>query len=175
MGYLPAPYESAPDDDLGSATAATLAASVGALISVSLGMQVARQFPAAKQALDAGTLTGARMELVVVTTGWAAAAALMGLGALLLLFRRGRGLLVLGALVGVATTGVARYEFGWFTASHPLANIAVYFGGVAVFVLALLPGTRRWIAGRGRRRGALPPVLSATALAPTRVQIGPAR
>jgi hypothetical protein len=43
-------------------------------------------------------------------------------------------------------------------------------------VLALLPATKRWIAGRGRRsRSGLPPVTTATPLTPTRVQIGQAR
>ena len=52
----------------------------------------------------------------------------------------------------------------------------MYFGGVAVIVMALLPVTGRWIAGRGRsRQRGLPPVTSATALTPTRVQVGQAR
>ncbi len=177
--YLPAPYESAPDDDLGSAVAATLAASAGVLVAVSLGVQAWQQYPEASsviKAFDGGSISGAPLELLFTTAGWALAALLMGLGGLLLIFRRGRGALVFGALVSIAVTAVARYQFRYFTPSHPLANVAVFFGGVAVIVLALLPQTRRWIAGRGhRRRGGLEPMMTATALTPTSVQIGPAR
>lgn len=173
---MPAPYESAPDDDLAAASMATLAVALGALVGYSLGRQAWTQWPTARDLIDAKRTTGVDLEVLVTTAGWAAAAVLMVLGAVLLAFRRGRGLLVFGSLVGVVVTVIARYSFDWFTPGHfALPNLPVYFGGAVVLVLALLPATRRWVNGRRPRSRCLPPVSSATALTPTRVQIGQAR
>lgn len=174
--YLPAPYESAPDDDLGAAALAALTGTTGVLIAVTLGRQAWVQYPDAKAALTGGPLAGSDVALLSTTAAWAVSAAAMTLGAVLLVVRRGRGLVVFGALVGLAGTAIARWGFDWLTPVHPLDNAAVYYGGVAVILLASVPPTGRWIAGRGRaRQRGLPPVTSATALTPTRVQIGQAR
>lgn len=174
--YLPAPYEAAPDDDLAAAAAAALAATSAVLIAITLGRQAWDQYPAAIDALQAGPLGGDSSAVAISTFGWAASAVLMGLGAVLMLVRRGRGFVVLGAVIGLATTIAARAAFDWFTPSHPIPHAVVFYGGAAVIVMALLPATGRWMAGRGRGRDrGLPPVTSATPLTPTRVQLGQAR
>ena len=88
----------------------------------------------------------------VPTVGWAVAAVLMVVGALLLLFRRGRGLLVFGALIAVATTAWAQFGLGYGGdgALIPVESWPLYWGGVGRVVLALLPATGRWV-GRTRR------------------------
>jgi hypothetical protein len=174
--YLPAPYESAADDDLAAAAGAALTGTTALLIALTLGRQSWAQYPAALDLLTAGRLEGTDLALVATTATWAASAVLMTLGAVLLIARRGRGVVMSGAFVGLAGTAIARWGFDWFTPVYPLDNAAAYFGGVAVIGLAMLPSTRRWIAGRGRPgQRKLPPVTSATALTPTRVQIGQAR
>ncbi len=160
-----APYESVPDDDLGSAAAATVAVALGALIAVTLGVQSWQQIPAFRATMQARDLRGQELATVVTTVGWGVAAVLLGFGALLLVFRRGRGLLLLGSLVGVATTAIARFGFQWFTPTHPLDHALVFWGGVAVLLAAVLPATRRWVAGRSGR--GMPPVTTATPLLPT--------
>jgi hypothetical protein len=156
---LAAPYESVPDDDLSAAAAATVTGALALLVAVSLGMQAWRQLPNVDRVLDAGSFQEADVPLLSTTFGWGAAAVLMTLGALLLSIRRGRGTVIFGSLIGLAATLLARVEFGWFTPEHPLEHLPVYFAGAAVVLLALLPGTRRWISGR-RQRNTLPPVLS---------------
>lgn len=175
--YLPAPYESAPDDDLPAAACAALTGTLAVLVAITLARQAWDQYPAAVDALNGGSLVGDDLALVVTAGGWAASAVLMGLGAVLMLVRRGREVVVLGALIGLATTIVARYAFDWFSPAHPVTHGAVFVGGAVVIVLALLPATSRWISGRGagRRNRGLPPVTSATPLTPTRVQLGQAR
>ena len=174
--YLPAPYEAAPDDDLGSAAAAALTGTTALLIAVTVGRQAWDQYRSVADVVTAGRIDGVEADLLITTVGWAVSAAFMALGAVALLFRRGRGAVLLGAVVGLAVTAGARWGFGWFTASHPVEHGPVFFGGVVVLVLALLPATRRWTKGRDRhRQRRLPPVTSATALTPTRVQIGQAR
>lgn len=173
--YLPAPYESVSDDDLGAAAAATLVGTLGALVAVSIGRQAWDQRTRFVDLIDAGSFSGDNLAVVVSTVGWAVAAVLMVLGAVLLLFRRGLGLLVVGSVVGVVTTAIARYGYDWFTPRYPIDNLPVFLGGIGVLLLALLPATRRWVAGRRTRSRGLPPVTSATALTPTRVQFGQAR
>ena len=51
--------------------------------------------------------------VAVPTVGWAVAAVLMAIGAVLLLFRRGRGLLIFGALVAIGTTAWAQFGLGY--------------------------------------------------------------
>ena len=76
----------------------------------------------------------------------------MVIGAVLLLFRRGRALLIFGGLVSIATTAWAQFGIGYGGegAEIPISQWPLYWGGVAVVVLALLPPTGRWV-GRVRR------------------------
>ncbi len=174
--YLPAPYESAPDDDLGSAAAAALTGTTALLTAVTLGRQAWDQYRSVADVVTAGRIDGVEADVLITTVGWGVSALLMALGAVALVVRRGRGAVLLGAVVGLAVAVGARWGFGWFTPAHPVDHGSVFFGGAVVLVLALLPATRRWVAGRGRhRRPGMPPVTSATTLTPTRVQIGQAR
>lgn len=174
--YLPAPYEAAPDDDLAAAAGAALVGTTALLVALTLGRQAWAQYRSVAEVLTAGRIEGADPALVLTTVTWAVSTVLMVAGALALVVRRGRGALTLGAAVGLVGTAGARWGFDWFTPVHPLQHAAVFFGGVVVMALALLPPVGRWIAGRGKRRTrGLPPVTSATALTPTRVQIGQAR
>ncbi len=68
---------------------------------------------------------------------------LMVIGALLLIFRRGRGSLILGALVSIATTAVAQYELHLGPATQ--SQSWLYWGGIGVLVVAALPATGRWV------------------------------
>ena len=94
----------------------------------------------------------------VPTVGWTVATVLMVIGSLLLLFRRGRALLVFGALIGVATTAWAQFGLGYGGdgAAIQVNQWPLYWGGVAVVILALLPATGRWI-GRTRQVANRPP------------------
>jgi hypothetical protein len=157
--YLPAPYESPQQDDLSATVAAILSTTVGLITSWVLGSWA---YPVVRQAIDGalGNLTAAEQDaleasvetVAVPTVGWALAAILLAIGSLLLLFRRGRGLLLLGAVIAVATTAFAQFVLGY---GGPGAVIEVpqwplYWGGAVVLVLALLPGTGRWV-GKQRR------------------------
>lgn len=159
MSYLPAPYESPQQDDLSATVAAILTSTVALITSWVLGQQA---YPVVKDFIDGvlGNLTSAQEDAVeasldtvaIPTVGWTIAAVLMVIGALLLLFRRGRGLLILGGLVAVATTAWAQFIIGYGGegAEVPVSQWPLYWGGAAVVVLALLPATFRWI-GRGQR------------------------
>jgi hypothetical protein len=159
MSYLPAPYESPQQDDLSATIAAILTTTVALITSWVLGQHA---YPVVREFIDAAmgnlstaqedALTASVPTVVVPTVGWAVAAVLMAIGALLLLFRRGRGLLVFGALIGVATTAWAQFGLGYGgeDAVHQVDQWPLYWGGVVVIVLALLPATGRWV-GRQRR------------------------
>lgn len=159
MSYLPAPYESPQQDDLSATLAAILTTTVALLSAWVLGQQA---YPVVKEFIDGlmGNLSSAQEDalqasvdtVAVPTAGWATAAVLMVIGALLLLFRRGRGMLMVGALLATATTAFAQFVLGYGGdgAAIPLDQWPLYWGGVAVAVLALLPATGRWL-GRKRR------------------------
>ncbi len=144
MSYLPAPYESPQQDDLAATLAAILTTTVALITSWVLGQQA---YPVIREFIDGamGNLTDAqedalrrRLDTVAVpTVGWALAAVLMVIGALLLLFRRGRGLLIFGALIAVATTAWAQFGLGYGGdgAAIPVDQWPLYWGGVAVVVL----------------------------------------
>lgn len=181
MTILPAPYESAPDDDLGAATSATLAATLGALVAVSLGSQAWEQGEQAATAFIEAPdqFLEAQLPTAVTTVGWGGAAVFMGLGALLLLFRLGRGALIFGSALSLGTTFLARYGFEWFTPTDPLEHYPVFLGGIPVLLLALLPTTGRWIAGRRSRRmrsgaGTFATPTSATPPRPISARVHPA-
>jgi hypothetical protein len=163
MSYLPAPYESPQQDDLSATLAAILTTTVALITSWVLGQQA---YPVVREFIDglSGNLTTAQQDalsasadtVAVPTAGWAVAAVLMVIGALLLLFRRGRGLVILGALISIATTAWAQFGIGYggADAAIPVSQWPLYWGGVVVVVLALLPPTGRWI---GRQRKAVKP------------------
>ena len=60
--------------------------------------------------------------------------------------------ILLGGLIAAGTTALARFGFGYGDAGArvPVENWPLYWGGVAVLVVALLPATGRWV-GRVRR------------------------
>jgi len=159
MSYLPAPYESPQQDDLSATVAAILTTTVGLITSWVLGQHV---YPVVRELIDGamGKLSSAQEDSLqeamgtigVPTFGWAIATVLMVIGSLLLLFRRGRGLLIFGALVSIATTAWAQFGLGYggVDAAVPVDQWALYWGGIVVVGLALLPATGRWI-GRTRR------------------------
>lgn len=163
MSYLPAPYESPQQDDLAATLAAILTATVALITSWVLGQQA---YPVIREFIDGvqGNLSAAQEDAFteslptvgVPTIGWAVAAVLMFVGALLLLFRRGRGLLIFGALISVATTAWAQFGLGYggADAAVPVDQWPLYWAGIAVVVLALLPATGRWI---GRQRKTVKP------------------
>ena len=167
MTILPAPYESVADDDLGSAVGAALTGALAGLLAVSLGAQAWRQIPDIKNSLDLEDLEGNDLATVLTTIGWGLGAVLLGLGAILLFFRRGRGAVMLGSLIATAATLIARYAFDWFTPAHPMDNAIVYYGGIAVFLLAAMPATKRWVSAPRRPRSAMPAVTTATPMTRT--------
>ena len=159
MSYLPAPYESPQQDDLSATVAAILTTTVAFITSWVLGQYA---YPVVMEFIDGllGNLTTDQQDaleasldtVAVPTLGWTVAAVLMVIGALLLLFRRGRGLLIFGALLAVATTAWAQFVIGYGGEGAVIAvdQWPLYWGGVAVVLLSLLPATHRWI-GRGAR------------------------
>ncbi|MET3806677.1 hypothetical protein ABIB25_003697 [Nakamurella sp. UYEF19] len=144
MSYLPAPYEAAKQDDLPAALGAGLTVTVAGITSWILGHWA---YQGIRTLVDLGKARNQLpRELVVTSVGWSIAVALMVTGGLLLAFRRGRGALILGALISIATTAIARYSFGLGSAAQPVPQWALYWGGVVVLLVAVLPATGRWIA-----------------------------
>jgi len=160
VSYLPAPYESPQQDDLAATLAAILTTTVALITSWVLGQHV---YPVVREAVDAalGNLSTADQEtftdslptVALPTVGWSVAALLMVLGSILLLFRRGRGLLIFGALIAIGTTAWAQFGLGYGGegAAIPVSQWPLYWGGIAVLVLAALPATGRWL---GKKRPA---------------------
>ncbi|MTD12836.1 hypothetical protein GIS00_02610 [Nakamurella sp. YIM 132087] len=143
MTQLPAPYELAQQDDLAAALGAGLAVTCAGITGWMLGSFSYR-------GLDSAIRAGVDLEdwpapAALTIVGWGAATVLMVLGALLLLFRRGRGLLVFGALVSVVITAIAQFSYDIGTVRSPVEQWPLYWGGVVVLVLALLPATKRWV------------------------------
>ncbi len=154
---LPAPYETPPQDDLAATLAAVLTTTVAALSAWVLGSwaySTIRFLVDEIARVGWSALSSEQEDSAVVAIGWAVAAVFLGLGALLVLFRRGRRAAVLGGLIAAGTTALARYGFGFGDSGSavPVANWPLYWGGVAVVVLALLPATGRWVGRRRRRR-----------------------
>jgi len=152
--YLPAPYESPQQDDLSATLCAILTTTVGLITSWVIGQHA---YPVLKEYVNGAmgnlstaqedALTAAVDTVLLPAVGWAVAAVLMVIGSLLLLFRRGRGLLIFGALLAIATTAWAQFGLGYGGegAAIPVSQWPLYWGGVAVVVLALLPATKRWL------------------------------
>jgi hypothetical protein len=153
--YLPAPYETPQQDDLAATLAAVLTTTVAALSAWVLGSWV---YTTTRQLVDVFTVndppapTQAQIESAVVAAGWALAAIFLGIGAVFVLFRSGRKAAIFGGLIGAGTTALAQFGFGYGDAGARIAveNWPLYWGGLAVVVLALLPATGRWV-GRIRR------------------------
>lgn len=168
MTYLPAPYEAARGDDLPAALAAGLA---GTVAGITAWITASWAYPVARDLIDgfAGRLTAEQEQAiedalpytVIPAAGWAVSAILLALGAVLLCFHRGRGVLLLGALLSVATTAYAQFGLDFGTEARPVEQWPLYWGGAVVLVLAVLPATSRWVG----RRPAGPPVLGAATLA----------
>jgi F0F1-type ATP synthase membrane subunit c/vacuolar-type H+-ATPase subunit K len=142
VSYLPAPYESAQQDDLAAALAAGLTATLAGITSWVLGRWA---YHGIRSLIDDGKANQQLPSSVLVpTVGWSIAVVLLVVGALLLLFRRGRGWVILGALVSIATTAVAQYELHLGPAAQ--SQWWLYWGGIGVLVVAALPATGRWVA-----------------------------
>jgi hypothetical protein len=155
MTYLPAPYETPQQDDLSATVAAVLTTTVAALTAWVLGSWA---YTTIRALLDRFTVndppdpTTGQVESAVLAAGWVVAAFFLTLGALLVLFRRGRGAVLFGGFIAAGTTALAQFGFGYGDAGSPvpMENWPLYWGGVVVVVLALLPATGRWV-GRIRR------------------------
>ncbi len=153
MTYLPAPYESAQQDDTASALAAGLTISTAAATSWVLGSfsydAIHYLIETTKQGTDFADLPA---DLLVPTAGWTVAVVFMVLGALLMLARRGRGSVIFGSLVAIVTTAIAQFAYHYgdiaqqptAMASH-LDNWPLFWGGAVVFLAAVLPATGRWV------------------------------
>src|SRR3954451_18515639 len=126
MSYLPAPYESAQQDDLAAALAAGLAATLGGIMSWVLGKEA---YDGLRVLINLGKANKSLPGSVVVpSVGWAIAVVLMVIGSILLILRRGRGSLIIGSLISIATTAVTQYGFHFSSANVP--QWWLYWGGV---------------------------------------------
>lgn len=167
MTYLPAPYETPPQDDLVATLAAVLTTTVSALSAWVLGSWA---YATIRSLIDVFAVnnppdpTTTQLQSAAVAGGWGVAAFFLGLGALLVLFRRGRKAALFGGLIAAGTTALAQFGFGFgdVGAQVPIENWPLYWGGLAVLVLALLPATGRWV-GRKRRSRPSPEVTGSTA------------
>jgi hypothetical protein len=162
VSYLPAPYEAPQQDDLSATLAAILTTTLALITSWVVGAQA---YPVIREGIDAamGDLTDAQQQAFtdalpttgVPTVGWALATLFMVIGSVLLLFRRGRGLLILGALVCVGTTAWAQFGLGYgdvgSSTTMPVDQWPLFWGGAAVVIAAILPATGRWV-GRTRQK-----------------------
>lgn len=167
MTYLPAPYETPQQDDLAATLAAVLTTTVAGLTAWILGSWAYTTIRSLYDVFSANNPpapSSGQLQSALVAAGWAVATVFLGLGALLVLFRRGRKAAVWGGLIAVGTTALAQFGFGYGDtgAAVPIANWPLYWGGVAVLVLAVLPATGRWV-GRSRRSRTSPEVMGTTA------------
>jgi hypothetical protein len=96
-------------------------------------------------------------DVLVPTAGWSVAVVFMVLGALMMFARRGRGSVIFGSLVAIATTAVAQFAYHYDElAQQPnaadlhLEHWPLFWGGVVVFIAAVLPATGRWVNRTGR-------------------------
>ena len=156
MTYLPAPYESAQQDDMSAALGAGLTISTAGITSWVLG---SFSYDAIRYTVDQikGGAEELPANLLVPTAGWTVAVVFMVLGALMMCARRGRGSVMFGALVAIATTAVAQFAYHYNDlAQQPNAadirvdNWPLFWGGVVVFIAAALPATGRWVSNTGK-------------------------
>ena len=139
---IPAPYELVEADDLGAAVAAALTVSCGGITAWILGHWSYGMLEAFVRYERASNWRLSPPDEVIVAAGWAVGTIFLAIGALLLLLRRGRKMLVFGALIAGATTVLASSKLGFN--GQLIEQWPLYWGGVAVFVLGLLPATGRW-------------------------------
>ncbi len=161
--YLPAPYEAAPDDDLGAAVGATLTGTLAVLTAWIVGVPAYDHIRSAVELLKLDSNPSeAALRAAGVGAGWAVAVLFLVFGTLGLILRRGRGGLIFGALVSLATTLVADTQFKMLAGD---TNPWMYYAGVAVVIAALLPATKRWLKK--------PPVAAPVVIAaPAQIRIG---
>ncbi|SDO30278.1 hypothetical protein SAMN04515671_0489 [Nakamurella panacisegetis] len=156
MTYLPAPYESARQDDLPAALAAGLTVTVAGISSWILGRWSYDHGRALIDQIRANQGTTLPKYVLIPTVGWGAAVLLMVIGSVLLAFRLGRGVLVLGAMIAIATTAVAQFSYH-YGSSVAIPQWSLYWGAVVVFAVAVLPATGRWVTAVGAAKPAFPP------------------
>jgi len=158
MTYLPAPYESAQQDDMVAALGAGLTISTAAITSWVLGAFSYDSIRSIVESIDrGGDFEDIPADVLVPTAGWTVAAVFMVLGALMMFARRGRGSVILGSLVAIATTAIAQFAYHYDelarqsnAADLHLEHWPLFWGGVVVFVAAVLPATGRWVNGTGK-------------------------
>lgn len=159
---VPAPYELVEADDLGAALAAALTVSCGGITAWILGHWSYRTIDAFVRYEQASNWRTSPPDAVIVAGGWAVGTIFLAIGALLLLLRRGRKLVVFGALIAGATTVLAAGKLGFNDAL--IEQWPLYWGGVVVFVLGLLPATGRWARRPAKPAG---PAITPTTGGPT--------
>jgi hypothetical protein len=143
MSIYPAPYESPPEDDLRAAVAAGMTVTTALILSWILGFAASHRIRDAVSMMSAGAQPDeVPAEILVPGVGWAAAVVFMVAGCLPVLLRKGRKAVEFGALLAVVITVIAHagYDYAQTVDQWPL-----YWGGIVVLVLALLPATRRWV------------------------------
>ncbi len=142
MSTFPAPYESPPEDDLRAAVAGWMTVTVALILSWVLGFAAYHRLTDLVTLLAEGDPEDVPPELAVPGVGWGVAVLFLVLGSIPVLLRKGRGAVMVGALVSIAVTVMAHasYDYGLTVPQWPL-----YWGGIAVLALALLPATRRWV------------------------------
>ena len=156
MTYLPAPYESAQQDDLPAALGAGLTVTVAGITSWVLGRWAYDSARALIDQIKADSGRALSKSQLIPTAGWSVAVLLMVIGAVLLAFRLGRGVLVFGAMIAVATTAVA--QFGYHYGSDlPMSQWPLFWGGAVVFLLVVMPATGRWVNPAATAKPAFPP------------------
>jgi hypothetical protein len=156
--YLPAPYESAQQDDMAAALAAGLTISTAAITSWVLGSFCYESIRSIVERVhNTADLKDIPADELVPTTGWAVAVVLMVFGAVMLLARRGRSSVVCGSLIAIATTAVAQFSYHYpevaqrsSAAQLHLEHWPLFWGGVVVLLAAVLPATGRWVNSTGK-------------------------
>lgn len=143
VSNYPAPYESPPEDDLRAAVAGWMTITTALILSWVLGFAAYHRIRDVVPLLSDGqSLDEVDPAIVVPGIGWAVAVLFLVLGSIPVAMRKGRTAIVFGALLAIVVTAVAHlgYDYAATVPQWPL-----YWGGVVVLVLALLPATRRWV------------------------------
>ena len=143
MTTYPAPYESPPEDDLRAAVSAGMTVTFALILSWILGFAAYHRISDSVHLLDGGYQPeDLPAEIVVPGVGWGIAVLFLVLGCLPVIRRTGRAAVIFGALISIAVTIIAHasYAYGTIVEQWPL-----YWGGIAVLALAILPATRRWV------------------------------